>query len=749
MHKLKSLLLILFALSCVWGQQNAYTPNSYQQNDWFLEYGDNTAAYVNPAAIAENDQIEMSVGLYRTLDGLAGTEFLAAVHPFDYNHSFSFTMLNNGSSVDGNDPLSPSPGFFQMIYGFGYALRLPQQVVGLNHRLALGLNANIFQYDEFNLTQYITYGLDVGIHYSPLTKSRYGHYQFGLALQNALQPQVKISGNEQPISRNINATYFWSGLNYPFLGPIMHRLQLSGSISWVNFTKQEAAGESQLNPSQSVTFFIHPQIGLKAKYNKMGLPTLGATLNVKRFNLFRYIQLDLEMAHDQISFEPANDQGLFFSLKGTSRVGPTREERIGAARYRRLKLEPEDAYREAMRLYLARKFLLASYAFGKVITKYPAFHLVDLAAYYKGKSFENIRMHTAAREVYDRARQTYTESDAMPRYIFQLMNIDYKEGRYGEASERYQLIANLYKDSDIKPDADYVMGQIRFIQKDYTNAIRLLKPILPGNSNYLYARYTIAMSHFAQKSEKEAESALKDILEVTPSNVSERELQDVVNVKLGHLAFDSEPPKLLEAARFYAAVSPTSSNIDEAMIGLSWSYLRKQDFTAAAKVLDDLLSNQPSSFLIGEAQLLRGYCYYYSKDYPKSMEMFDKAIASTEKPRILPAQIEEKSKEYGMALDKFQETQRQALSLSDQLPTARVLQKRDELQPNFEASVRTIEEFIEFQNEVSKMRRWEKNRERVVKDAQFTKATVNTIKQTQDEKSGPTQKELDELDLDN
>ena len=45
-------------------------------------------------------------------------------------------------------------------------------------------------------------------------------------------------------------------------------------------------------------------------------------------------------------------------------------------------------YKQLRKLYLARKFLLASYAFGKVITKYPAFHLVDLAAFYKGKSFE-------------------------------------------------------------------------------------------------------------------------------------------------------------------------------------------------------------------------------------------------------------------------------------------------------------------------------------------------------------------------
>lgn len=746
MRKLTTLFLLLTLALTAWGADVKYTPHMYQQNDWFLEYGDNTAAYVNPAGIVENDQIEIALGFYRTLDGLAGTEYLAAVHPFDYNHSASFTLFNNGSAVDQNEPVSSSPGFFQMIYGLGYAYRLPAKAMGLTHQVAVGTNLNIFQYDEFNISQYVAVGADVGIHFSPMTRSRYGHYQFGLAVQNALQPKVKLSTGEQPISRNINLSYFWSGLNYPFLGGILHRLELAGSVSFINFADDVNAGEKQIVPSQRITFYIHRQLGLKVKMGKMGIPTVGATLNVKRFNLFRYLQLDADVGHDQLSLEP-EDRGLLINFKATSRVGPTREERIGAARYRRLKLEPEDAYREAMRLYLARKFLLASYAFGKVITKYPAFHLVDLAAYYKGKSFENLRMHTAAREVYDRARQTYSESDAMPRYIFQLMNIDYKEGRYADASEKYQLIANLYKDSDVKPDADYVMGQIKFIQKDYVNTIKLLKPILPGNANYAYARYTIAMSYFAQKNDKEAEAALKDILDITPGNISERELQDVVNVKLGHIAFDAEPPRLLEAARFYAAVSPTSNSYDEALLGLSWSYLRNGKFSDAAKVLDDFSVAQPNSYLIGEAELLRGYCYYYSKEYPKALEMFDRAIASSEKQRLSQADIDAKSRENASAQKKFQEVQLQALSLADQLPSARVLQKRDELQPEFDASIRTIEEFVEFQTEISKARRWEKNRERVIKDAKFTKATVKNIRQTQDEKAGPSMQDLKELEL--
>src|SRR4051812_39667894 len=81
--------------------QVTYKPHAYQQNDWFSEFGDNTAMYVNPASIAENDQIEVAVGLFQTISGKAGQEFISAVHPFDYNHSAGVSVFENGLAIDG------------------------------------------------------------------------------------------------------------------------------------------------------------------------------------------------------------------------------------------------------------------------------------------------------------------------------------------------------------------------------------------------------------------------------------------------------------------------------------------------------------------------------------------------------------------------------------------------------------------------------------------------------------------------
>ncbi len=732
-------LTTLVGAALAFAAPSPYKPHAYQQNDWFAEYGDNTALYVNPASIAENDQIEVAVGLFQTISGKAGQEFITAVHPFDYNHSLALSVFENGSAIDGSNAV-----YLENAYSLGYAYRLPWFFPnGLSNKLALGINATLIQFNAFGVIKSFGYGADLGLSYNPFSTSRWGHLQLGLAMQNVLQPKVKLpDGNgEYKIPQNLNTSFFWRGFDY--------HLELAGSVSMIDFahvTTEGPGSGKEIVPTIRATYYLSPLLGLKIKYTKLGYPVIGATVNVKRVNLFRYLQLDLDMSHDQLTSQDEG-RGFVWNFKAITRVGPTREERIGEARYRRLKIEPEDAYREAMRLYLARKFLLASYAFGKVITKYPSFHLVDQAAFYKGKSFENLRMHQAARDVYNDALKRYTDSDQRPKYMFQLMNIDYKEGKFDEATKRYQQITNLYPESDVKSDADYVMGQMRYIQKDYHGAISLLSPILPGNANFIYARFTLGMSNVNMKKYKEAETAFQDIMESKPSNASEQEMKEVTAVKLGHINFGKEPPQLVKAAEFYGSVSPSSSKYDEALLGLAWSFLKVQRFKEAQGYANDIISKTPNSLLVPEGHLLLGYCAYFDKDYDKSIKEFDNAIDLAQKKAVAASDIQRKKEENMSSGGDFQAIQKEALLLSNQLPTPRVLEKREELRPKFENIHKKIESYLEFLREVEQVEKFLANKDRIIKDAKFTKATVINIKGGSSEKRGPSQNELENLDV--
>ena len=724
-HILLSIALVFCSASYLLASPS-YSPNKYQQNDWFGEFGGTTSMYVNPAGIAENDQLEVTGGFFSTISGAAMQEYGSVVWPLDYNHTFGFTFFENGATVEN----SSTGDYTENAYIFGYAYRL-------FHWLALGIDFSILQVDQFSYNRQITLGSDIGISWNPINDSKLGHLQIGIAVQNILQPVISstdssanadygfipptVAGGEvdgYAIPSNLNLSLFYRGLN--------RALEIKGEVSFIDLFHAETEGGKgmMLEFGVTATYYITHHLGVKARFTKEGYPVLGATINVKDVNLFRYLGLDLEMSHDDL-IEKRN-RGFLWNVRATARFGNTREESIGEARYRRLKIEPENDYRAAMRLYLNRDFIAASYAFGKVQTKYPTFHLVDQAAFYKGKSFENMRMHLAAQRVYQEAIKKYPNSDQVPKYHFQLMNIDYKEGRYGEAMVKYQYIIQTFPKSDVKPDADYIAGQIKFEQGQYRDAVQLLASILPGNANYFYARYTMGIAYSRLEQWEEAKGSFSDIISQQPSNQSEKDLQDAAKIKLGHIFF-AEKDGLPEAAKLYGQVTNINSPFyEEAALALAWSFLKVRDTKNARPFTTWIIKNRPNSYLVSEAYLVEGYCDYLEGQLRAADKNLNKAIALTKNPTISKAQKDSAKTAYDNMKDHFDSVQVRALDLARQLPTPRVEQKRAALRPDFEKANREIENFADFQQRVIQSDRFEASRQRVQADAGLTGAVVSS-----------------------
>lgn len=714
-----------------------YTPHKYQQNDWFAEFGGNTAMYVNPAGIASTDQMELSLGIFRSISNEAGQEYISFTLPLDYKHTLGFSFFENGASIDGGK------SYTENAYMIGYAYNLM-------HFLAIGVDVSILQIDQFGDNKQLTIGADVGISWNPLANSKFGDLQVGVALQNALQPAVSTETESSSYSfvfmtadeaykipSNLNFSLFYRGLN--------RMLEVKAEFSLIDVFHEDDEGGDGMNLEMSftATYYLSSHLGVRLRFTKEGYPVLGATVNVKDLLFLNYVALDFEISHDDL-IEKKN-RGFIWALKLTTRFGRTREESIGEARYRRLKIEPENDYREAMRLYLNRDFLGAAYAFGKVQTKYPAFHLVDQAAFYKAKSLENLRMYTAAKAVYEDAIKRYPNSDQRAKYHFQLMNIDYKEGKFNDALSKYQNIAKRYGESDVKADADYIAGQIKFEQGLYEESVNLLAAILPGNANYFYARYTMGIAYSRQGKWDEAENCFRDITEQVTANQSERDLQDAAKVKLGHIYFSGENADIAAAASLYAQVPPSSPVYDEAMLGIAWSFLKVNKPDDAMKHARWIINNQPESFLVSEAYLVLGYCYYMKKDFQNAEKALTEASKLTDQPVVSAASRDSAQQAYDSQLAEFDSVQAQVLDLSRQLPTPRVQQKRAALKPSFDKANKAMEDHAAFILRSVQSDRFESNRKRIAEDAGFTLATVKT-KMAGAGGAGSASQELQELD---
>lgn len=738
-NAVKASLLGTTLSSLVFGEA-AYSPHKYQQNDWFGEFGENNAMYVNPASIVEADQLQASIGIYRTISGEAGQEFLAITLPYDYKHSFSFAAFENGAQITSGDAYAENA----FMFGYGY------RVI---HALAVGADLAVLQIDQFGQNQQIALGMDLGVSWNPFMTSKLGFLQLGLAFQNALQPQISTKSDGKGYSlvlpgekdaygipQNINLSAFYRGLN--------RFIEAKAELSFIDVLHDEAEGGTttalqRMETSFTLTYYLSYNIGVKLRLTKEGYPVLGATVNVKDVNFLRYFEIDLEMSHDDI-IEQKN-RGFIWSTKFTARFGPTREESIGARRYKRLKIEPENDYRAAMRLYLQRRFLEASYAFGKVMTKYPSFHLVDQAAYYKGKSFENMRMHKAARLVYVNAIKDYPHSEQQAKYLYQQMNIDYKEGKFANAMNKYQDIVNRFGDTDVKADADYIAGQIKFNQKEYDAALQLLEPILPGNANYVYARFTMGIIYSKQEEMERSEAAFQDIVNYAPSNQSEKDMKESAMVKLGHIYFSSNPPRYAEAAELYKQIIQSDSHVrDEALMALAWSLVKARKADKALSLAQQIIDRYPGSFLVPEAHLIKGYSYFLQQNWKEAEKSLKKCKELVDKPLISMEERQKRQADHKSMVKDFEDVQLRAVDLSKQLPTQRVLKKRAELKPNFDKANKQIDEHYQFLQKSVESDNFEASRKRIKEDAAFT---LGEVLSRLGKEGGDSGSEIDDLEL--
>ena len=690
----------------------AYTPDKYQQNDWFAEFGGNTSMYVNPAGISETDQLEFNAAIFSSANDDASQEYISLTYPIDYKHTLGVSVFENAVTID------DGRSYGEIAAQFGYAYRL-------FHLLSLGVDISVLYINQFDDVKQLTVGADVGLSWNPLASSKYGYLLIGVAMQNLLAPAVsEADGNggfkfvfmtakdAYKIPTNLNFSLFWRGFN--------RLLEFKAEFSVVDLihdSKKDGSG-CDFEMSFSLTYYLSPHFGIRARYTKEGNPVIGATVNFKDVSIFRYLALDLEMSHDDLWAK--KNRGLVWVAKLTTRFGDTREEKIGEERYRRLMIEPENDYHAAKSLYLNRQFLEAAYAFGDIQTKYPTFRLVDQAAFYKAKSFENLLMHKAAREVYQDAIKRYPQSDQLAKYHFLLMNIDYKEGKYTEAMNKYQIFAQKFSKSDAKADADYVAGQIKLEQGLYQESIDLHASILPGNANYLYARYTMGIAYSRMNKFDEVENCFRAVTEQPVSNKSERDIQDAAKVKLGHLFFSAEKPDIVAAARMYLQVHKESPVFDEAMLGIVWCFLKVNKSDEAIKLAQWIINNLPESFHVPEAYLVMGYGYFMKKNYPEVLEALTQAIERTELPIVSVASRDSARQAFDAMQGQFDSVQVLALDLAHQLPTPRVESKRKALRPTFDKVHQAIEDYASFMQRAIQSDYFEPIRRRIRDDAGFT-----------------------------
>jgi tetratricopeptide (TPR) repeat protein len=487
-----------------------------------------------------------------------------------------------------------------------------------------------------------------------------------------------------------------------------------------------------------------PQLWLKVGWANNNIPYIGFNANVivPLPEMINYLKVDIHVGYSLNEQE----RGVTTMGKMAADVGPTREQRMSRGLYERLTLEPRNEYNKAMRLYMAGKYWEAAFAFGNLVSVYPNFHLNDKSTFLLGNCYRYLYLNDIAREIYKEALAEYSTSEQRPNFLYGLLDLDYKEGKHEDALKNHAFINNLYSESDIRPEADYLAGQVHFQRKNYNAAQPLLEKVEPDARSYLYAQYTLAVINVENKKVKAAIQNLENIASDTTGDPAKLLLQDAANNKLGQLYF--EQVDLRKAVEAFKRVPEGSTFGDDALLGTAWSWIKVNRPELCLKEIGRLIAAHTESPLIAEAYLLRGYALMLQKQHREAIDALEKSLELARQDYAGEEDLRTRKREYEQFEEMFAPTAQRIKKNALRKPTDKTMAERPELRQGYEEFAKENRAFFDFKVLVEDNQKFFRRREQIVLDAEYALAKATRMAGSVREQKGIERgmKEQEELD---
>jgi len=723
----------------------------YFQADFIQTLSEWNSPLVNPALMYRVNQKHLDLGGYQYAFGEEGLGYghLSFLWPHYRNHTFGVTMLLNSHGVDGVDSSGRSTGIRSYFSDWWF---IPHYSIRVLPWLCFGASAKIRYVNEFNIQKGWSQipGLDVGVYINPLDHYRFGDLGFSLNLQDILPTQINWGVDasfpkEMVVNRArvgvryaaLNDNLVWDGelvldnALRDFLGAISENY-MNMSKAYVDSLRTTLDGVFPITPRFGTHFKILfvPQIWLKCGLTNTYTPYIGFNWNIIYLlpEMINYFHIDYNLGFNFLDKAGTvrDDRGFTMMAKIGTDFGQTREQFLSKKMYDNLILAPMDAYNEAMRLYLAGKYWEAGFAFGKVLSLFPNFHLNDKAKWYLGDSYTKLYMNDISREVFKEALEEYTTSEMRSKYIYGLERLDYREGKYDDALKNHAFIINLYPESEIRADADYIAGEVQYQRKNYNVAEQLFSGIKPGDPSYLYAQYTLAIINVENNKEETAIQNLTAIIKDSTQEAPDQLLQDAANLKLGHLYFESGD-KLRQAVEAYQRVPDGSPFQDEALLGTAWAWMKVNRPPEAVQAIERLIFNYPESPLIPEAYLVKGYALMLLKRHAEAVNTLEQCLNACKRDFVTEESLQKRKVQFDEYLTKFSPAAEKIKKNTMRKPTNKTLQERPAMEKDFQKFAKENRDFFAYTLLAKSHERFFKRKEDVIKDAEYALAKATAM----------------------
>jgi tetratricopeptide (TPR) repeat protein len=327
------------------------------------------------------------------------------------------------------------------------------------------------------------------------------------------------------------------------------------------------------------------------------------------------------------------------------------------------------------------------------------------------------------------------------------MQIDYREGKYDDALKNHAFIINLYPDNEIRPDADYLAGEVQFQRKNYNVAEQLFSQIKPSDPLYIYAQYTLAIINVENGKDAVAIDNLSAIIKDTSNLVSDQLLQDAANLKLGHLYFE-KGDKYRLAVESYQRIPDGSPFQDEALLGTAWSWMKVNRPQESYQTVDRLIFNCTESPLIPEAYMVKGYACMLLKKPGEAVNALEQSIATSKRAFVTDADLQKKTEEFDQYNQKFAPTAELIKKKALQKPTNKIVEEQGSLGKDYQKYAKESRDMFLYSILAKSHSRFFKRKDEVLADAQYALAKATNMLKSQDVMKGQQQfgQQLDDIE---
>jgi tetratricopeptide (TPR) repeat protein len=567
----------------------------------------------NPAYMLNNDRITVHGAFSSTVNNAFKLWEIGGTVPLTLHQAVGLSWLGEGDGSIENASADPQTG---ELVSSGNTISNQTHFGAISYsinpwnRLNIGTNLTVLRTGNFN-NPVTGYGLDIGAVYGLPHHKVIGDNEFGLMLQNIISPKVDAAGDEYA-SRTAKISWtdkLWddrieSGLdlNIRDLLPSGSDFTGNGDKSW--FEKPE----TRINYRLGAWLFQKIKLYALAGTNYWGL-AFGAAIPSSESGggwSFMYQYMSLDNNDDAVS-------NTFYLTKDFGKIG-----RI-ASRSKALKLDPNDLYNKAMRLYKSGQYWDAYFVFSKIYAVHHDFFKNDWVSYYRGKCLEELDMRNLAETVYRKTRNEYPKSRAVAHADLGLMRIYYRNGDFRNVSKQFDNLDRSDVPDSLKFHAYYYMGCGLMQNNENSRASRLLGSVPSSHPENIFARHSRAITAIRLGDKVGAYMALENCLDESPSSDAEKQIIERSLLLTGYMYYeDNALPMAVKALR---AVPSSSYYYTDALLGLGWSAVKARNIDNCINVGNKLssISRVPVTRL--EGMLIEAYGHFTAKDYKKASDV--------------------------------------------------------------------------------------------------------------------------------